>query len=77
MMNRIDASENPRQGGSIALQEGQEIVDKPEIQSPIHIPDCILTSSDIELGYFESSIASSSGIAKEYIISGPQPGSLA
>ena len=45
-------------------------------QSLTHIPYSILTSADIKLGYFESSVVPSSNQTKENV-GGTQSGSLA
>ena len=50
--------------------------DGPGSKSLTHIPYCILTSADIKLGYFDSSVVPSSNETKENV-GGTQPGSLA
>jgi len=52
------------------------IQDGPGSNSLIHTPYCILTSADIKLGYFESSVVPSSNQAKENN-GGTQLGSVA
>ena len=74
---RAEEEKNGRKKCSITLLEDhrspvQVIVGGPKNPKvpKVHIPNCILTSSDIKFGYFDSSEVPSSIRAKEYNIGG-------
>jgi len=64
----------PGQGRKTYIRDPSR--DGPGTNSLTHTPYCILTSADIKLGYFESSVVPSSNQAKENI-GGTQLGSVA
>ena len=77
MNNVRKKKKNGRKKCSITLQEDhrspvQVVVGGPKNPKvpKVHIPNCILTSSDIKFGYFDSSEVPSSIRAKEYNIGG-------